>query len=74
MCDKNVLEAMLACFRMFCSNVLETMMACYRIFRSGPTWEEALCMFEPKKASRSDAGMLWLVLLWPTVGRGLVHV
>ena len=33
MFDENVLEAMLACFRMFC-------------FR--PTWEEALCMFEPK--------------------------
>ena len=68
MFDQNGLEAMLACFGMFCfgpmweeplcmfdTSVLEAMLACFRMFRFGPAWEEALCMFE-KKRSGSDAG------------------
>ena len=31
---------------MFDKNVLEAMLACFRMFRFGPTWEEALCMFD----------------------------
>ena len=59
MFDQNGLEAMLACFGMFCfgpmweeplcmfdTSVLEAMLACFRMFRFGPAWEEALCMFE----------------------------
>ena len=26
--------------------VLEAMLACFRMFRFGPTWEEAVCMFD----------------------------
>ena len=59
MFDKNVLEAMMACFRMFscgptreealcmfAQNGLEANLACFGMFRFGPTWEEASCMFE----------------------------
>ena len=28
--------------------VLDAILTCFRIFRFGPTWEEALCMFEQK--------------------------
>jgi hypothetical protein len=34
---------------MFEKNVLEAMLACFRMFRFGPAWEEALCMFEKKR-------------------------
>ena len=59
------------------------MMACFRMFCFRPTWEEALCMFEPKNrleamlaclCSKRSAGMFSHVSLWPNVGRGLVHV
>ena len=31
---------------MFDRNDLEAMLACFRMFRFGPTWEEVLCMFD----------------------------
>ena len=31
---------------MFNQNSLEAMLACFGMFRFGPTWEEALCMFD----------------------------
>ena len=59
MYDKNVLEAMLACFYIFrfgptwegalCifeQNCLEAMLACSGVFCFGLPWEGALCMFE----------------------------
>ena len=62
--------------------VLKAMPACFGMFRFGPTWEEALCMFDKnvleamlaRLRSKSDAGMFCHVSLWPNVGRGLVHV
>ena len=55
---------------MFDQNSLEAMLACFGMFRFGPTWEEAMCMFDKNvlKAmlahlrSKSDAGMFWHVL------------
>ena len=52
------------------------------MLRFGPTWEEALCMFDKivleamlaRLRSKSDAGMFWHVALWPNIGRDLVHV
>ena len=51
MCDKNVLEAMLACFR---------------IFRFGPTWEGALCIFEQNRleAMLACSGVFCFGLPW----------
>ena len=67
---------------MFDQNGLEAMLACFGMFRFGPTWEEALCIFDKevleamlaRLRSKSDAGMFWHVSLWPNMGRGLVHV
>ena len=46
---------------MFDQNSLEAMLACFGMFRFGPTWEEALCMFD-KKCAGSDAGNLKAML------------
>ena len=79
MFDENVLEAMMACFRMFpfgpaweealCmfkQNGLEAMLACFGMFRFGPTWEEALCMFEQNglEAMLACFGMFCFGMCW----------
>ena len=62
---------------MFNQNSLEAMLACFGMFRFGPTWEEALCMFDKilleampaHLRSKSDAGMFWHVSLLAEHGK-----